>query len=230
MTGDDPRGTPSLLPLFAWLSPAFPVGAFAYSHGIETAVDAGWIHDAASLEAWLGDLLRHGSARQDAVLAAESWRLARTREAEGLMELNDLALALAPSRERRLETGAMGRAFAETIRTAWPDAYAEALPRGQDIAYPVAFGATASTGGMPIGPSLEALALGFVSNLVSAAVRLGPIGQTDGQRVTASLLPEAQRLGTWAATSTLDDLGACALRSDIAALQHETLYSRLFRS
>ena len=230
MTGVDRQTEPSLLPLFAWLSPAFPVGAFAYSHGVETAVDAGWIHDAASLEAWLGDLLHHGSARQDAVLAAESWRLAQTREAEGLVELNDLALALAPSRERRLETGAMGRAFAETIRTAWPDAFAEALPRGQDIAYPVAFGATAATGGMPIGTSLEALALGFVSSLVSAALRLGPIGQTDGQRVTASLLPEARRLGTWAATSTLDDLGACALRSDIAALQHETLYSRLFRS
>lgn len=222
--------SPSLLPLLAWLSPAFPVGAFAYSHGIETAVDVGWIHDAASLQAWLGDLLRHGSARQDAVLAAESWRLARTGDAECLAELNDLGLALAPSRERRLETAGMGRAFADTIRTAWPEAFSEALPRGQDIAYPVAFGATAATGGMPLQPSLDALALGFVTNLVSAAVRLGPIGQTDGQRVIASLLPEAQRLGTWAATSTLDDLGACALRSDIAALQHETLYSRLFRS
>ena len=229
MIGFDPRQTSPLLPLFAWLSPAFPVGAFAYSHGIETAVDAGWISDAASLASWLGDLLRHGSARQDAVLAAASWRLAKAGDAAGLADLNDLALALAPSRERRLETGAMGRAFAETIRTAWPEASSPALPRDQDIAYPVAFGATASTGGMPLGPSLEALVLGFVSNLVSAAVRLGPIGQTDGQRVTASLLPEARRLGTWAAASTLDDLGACALRSDIAALQHETLYSRLFR-
>ncbi len=230
MTGADSQTTPSLLPLLAWLSPAFPVGAFAYSHGIEAAVDAGWITDAATLEAWLGDLLRHGSARQDAVLAAESWRLARTGEADELAALNDLALALAPSRERRLETGAMGRAFADTIRAAWPEAQALSLPRARDIAYPVAVGATASAGGIPIGPSLEALALGFVSNLVSAAVRLGPIGQTDGQRVTASLLPEARRLGTWAAASTLDDLGACALRSDIAALQHETLYSRLFRS
>ena len=230
MTRADPPGAPSLLPLHAWLSPAFPVGAFAYSHGIEQAVDAGWIHDTASLEAWLGDLLRHGSGRQDTVLAAESWRLGPTGEAEALAELNDLALALAPSRERRLETGAMGRAFADTIRTAWPEAASKALPRDRDIAYPVAFGATAAAGGMPLGPSLEALALAFVANLVSSAVRLGPSGQTDGQRVTASLLPEARRLGTWAATSTLDDLGACALRSDIATLQHETLYSRLFRS
>ena len=228
MTGPDvPDG---LLPLFAWLSPAFPVGAFAYSHGLESAVDAGLIHDAATLEGWLGDLLRHGSARQDAVLAAEAWRLAAPPRGGELADLNDLALALAPGRERRLETGGTGRAFAEAIRASWPEAACPALPTAGDVAYPVAFGAAAGTAGLPLPESLGALALAFVGNLVSAAVRLGPIGQTDGQRVTAALLDEARRLGAWAAHSTLDDLGGCALRSDIAALQHETLYSRLFRS
>lgn len=226
MTGPDP----SPLQLFAWLSPAFPVGAFAYSHGLESAVDEGQVQDAASVEAWLGDLLRHGSARQDAVLAAEAWRRAPAGDAGALAELNDLALALAPSRERRLETGGTGRAFADAIRASWPEAHCPALPRGEDVAYPVAFGAAAGTAGLPLRASLEALALGVVGNLVSAAVRLGPIGQTDGQRVTAALLPEARRLGAFAAASTLDDLGACALRSDVAALRHETLYSRLFRS
>ena len=226
---------PSLLPLFAWLSPAFPVGAFAYSHGLESAVDAGLVRDGASLEGWIGDLLRHGSARQDGVLAAEAWRLASGERAAlalapAFAELNDLALALAPSRERRLETGGTGRAFATAIRAAWPDADCPALPRDGDLAYPVAFGAAAGAAGLPLGPSLAALALGFVGNLVSAAVRLGAIGQTEGQRVTAALLPEARALGARAAGTTLDDLGACALRSDIAALQHETLYSRLFRS
>lgn len=226
MTVED---APSLLPLFVWLSPAFPVGAFAYSHGLESVVDAGLVHDAGTLADWLGDLLRRGSARQDAVLAAEAWR-AGGGDLSGLLELNDLALALAPTRERRLETGATGRAFTDAIRAAWPDAACAALTGVGDVAYPVAFGASAGRSGLPLGPSLEALALTFVGNLVSAAVRLGPIGQTDGQRVTAALLPEARRLGGWAAASTLDDLGACALRSDIAALHHETLYSRLFRS
>ncbi len=226
MSGSDAHA----LQLFAWLSPAFPVGAFAYSHGLESAVDDGLVHDAGSLAAWLGDLLRHGSARQDAVLAAEAWRLARAGDASAMTALNDLALALAPSRERRLETGGTGRAFADAIRAAWPDGHCPALPRQGDVAYPVAFGAAAGTAGLPPVPSLQGLALGFVGNLVSAAVRLGPIGQTDGQRVTAESLPEARRLGAWAAASTLDDLGACALRSDIAALRHETLYSRLFRS
>ncbi len=227
------RDGPSLLRLFAWLSPAFPVGTFAYSHGVESAVEAGLVRDAATLEAWIGDLLRVGSARQDAVLAAEAWRLVDGEPAgadAALAELNDLALALAPSRERRLETGATGRAFTEAVRASWPDALVEALPSVGDIAYAVAFGAAAAAGGLPLSPSLEALALSFVGNLVSATVRLGPIGQTDGQRVTAALLPEARALGGWAACSTLDDLGACALRCDIASLQHETLYSRLFRS
>lgn len=228
MTGPDAPA--DLLRLFAWLSPAFPVGAFAYSHGLESAVDAGLVHDAATLQAWLGDLLRHGSARQDAVLAAEAWRLAAMPGGGGLADLNDLALALAPGRERRLETGGTGRAFAEAIRASWPEAACPALPTAGDIAYPVAFGAAAGTAGLPLSPSLAALALAFVGNLVSAAVRLGPIGQTDGQRVTAALLDETRRLGSWAARSGLDDLGGCALRSDIAALQHETLYSRLFRS
>lgn len=223
----------SPLQLFAWLSPAFPVGAFAYSHGLEAAVDAGLVRDARDLEGWIGDLLRHGSARQDAVLAAEAWRIAGRGDAAAgrdMADLNELALALAPSRERRGETAGTGRAFAETIRAAWPGAACPALPRGRDVAYPVAVGATAGRAGLPPVPSLSALALAFVGNLVSAAVRLGPIGQTDAQRVTAALLPEAARLGGWAASSTLDDLGACALRSDVAALQHETLYSRLFRS
>ena len=221
---------PVPLPLFAWLSPAFPVGAFAYSHGLESAADADLVRDAGTLEDWLRDLLRQGSGRQDAVLAAESWRCAEAGDAAALAEVNDLALALAPSRERRLETGQTGRAFADAIRSAWPLATAEALPRGEDIAYPVAFGAAAGKAGFPLGPCLEALLLAFAANLVSAAVRLGIVGQTDGQRVIAALLPEAQELCAGLAGSTLDDLGAFALRSDIAALQHETLYSRLFRS
>lgn len=220
----------STLPLLAWLSPAFPVGAFAYSHGLETAVDEGLVHDAASLLAWILALIEHGSGRQDAVLAAAAWRAAAAHDADALADLNDLALALAPSRERRLETAGMGTAFVEATRAAWPDAASPALPSGRDIAYPVAFGSAAGTARVPLLPSLEAFGLAFGQTLVSAAVRLGPIGQTDGQRVTAALIAPARDLARWAATTTTDDLGACAFRSDIAALQHETLYSRLFRS
>ena len=219
----------SLLPLMAWLSPAYPVGAFAYSHGLEAAVEAGIVTDAAGTEAWLRDLFDHGSVRQDAVLAAAAWRAARS-DAEALLEANALALALAPSRERLLETASMGRAFVEATRAAWPKAVSPALPAAGDIAYPVGFGSACGMMSIPLRPSLDAFGLAFASNLVSAAVRLGPIGQTDGQRIVARLTAEARALGGWAETTTLADLGTCAFRSDIAALQHETLYSRLFRS
>lgn len=217
----------ALVPLLVWLSPAFPVGAFAYSHGLEEAVDAGLVEDRAGLEAWIGDLMRQGSIRQDAVLAAAAWR--EGRDAAALAEINDLALALASARERRLETAATGRAFADILAAAWPRAAAAPFPAGE-LAYPVAFGAAAAAEGLPLVPALEAYALAFAANLVSAALRLGPIGQTDGQRVTAALAPEASRLAASAAATPLDGLGSCAFRSDLAALRHEQLYSRLFRS
>ncbi len=219
-----------LLPLLAWLSPAYPVGAFAYSHGLEAAMDASLLRDAAAAEEWIGDLMQHGSIRQDAVLAAAAWRIAAAEEAASLAELNDLALALAPSRERRLETASTGRAFVEVTRAAWPQAIAPGLPAEGDVAYPIAFGSAAGRLGLPLAPCLQAFGLAFVANLVSAVLRLGAIGQTEAQRIVAALAGPAEALGAWASQTTLDDLGACALRSDIASLHHETLYSRLFRS
>ncbi len=123
----------------------------------------------------------------------------------------------------------MGTAFCSAIRAAWGEAASAFLPE-REVAYPVAFGAACAAQGLARRPCLESFGLAFVQNLVSAAVRLGPIGQTDGQRVTAALLPAVRELADFAAQSTLDDLGGCAFRSDIAAMRHETLYSRLFRS
>jgi urease accessory protein len=217
---------PSLLPLLAWTSPAFPVGAFTYSHGLEAAAEDGRLPDAAALQSWLRDLLGYGSARNDAVLAAAAWRAAN--HAHDLADLNDLALALCPSRERRLETVGQGDAFAVAVRAAWPDAAAPWPAR--DLAYPVAFGSACGRAGLPLEPALAFFAHAAVGNLVSAAIRLGIVGQTDGQRVIAALGPDVTALATMAAVATLDDLGSCAQVSDIASMRHETLYSRLFRS
>lgn len=216
----------AILPLSIWLSPAFPVGAFAYSHGLEWAVECGMVRDAASLREWSCDLLAHGSARNDAILLAEAWRGAR--DPARLANVHELALALAPSRERRLETSAQGAAFVTAIRAAWPCGTLDALDG--DVAYPVALGAAAAGHDLPLLPTLEQFLLAFVANLVSAAVRLGPIGQTDGQRVTAALLPLIRETALFAHDSTLDELGSATLASDLASMQHETQYSRLFRS
>ena len=215
--------------LQAWLSPAFPVGGFAYSHGLEAAVDAGDVTDAATLRQWLLDLVEHGPVRNDMILLVAAMRAADEAELAGV---NALALALSPSRERRLETQAQGDAFAIAANAAFP---CEALTRfvaltPSGAAYPVALGVAAAGHGVPVLPACRAFGLAFIAALVSAAVRLGPIGQTDGQRTLASLIPAITAAAAFAAGSTPDDLGGAAIRSDIASMRHETQYSRLFRS
>jgi len=222
----------ALLPLMVWLSPAFPVGGFAYSHGLEWAFETGDLTDAEGLADWLDALVEHGSLRNDLIFFAAAWRASGEGGAAALREVAELALALANSAERRLETVTQGNAFVAAIAASWPCASIAALRAAWagDVAYPIAVGVAASGHGLPLGPSLEAFALAFIANLVSAAVRLGVVGQTDGQKVIARLTPTLRVAATRAETMALDDLGGCVFRSDLASLQHETQYSRLFRS
>jgi len=215
------------LPLLIWLSPAFPIGAFAYSHGLEWAVEAGDIDDGASLRLWLEDLTRHGSLRNDALLLAAAWRAA-PHDGE-LDAINALALALAPSAERYLEISAQGNAFARAVAQAWPCPALERLA-ARDVAYSVGLGVAAAETAIALEATLAGFALAAHGNLISAALRLGTIGQSEALTLTAALLPGLQELARFAADATLDDLGGCAFRSDIASLRHETQYSRLFRS
>jgi urease accessory protein len=220
----------SLLPLMLWLSPAFPVGAFAYSHGLEWAVEAGDISDASSLEVWLIDLLDLGAPRADAILFTASFRAAAAGDGPALVETNALAVALAFSAERRLETTAQGAAFVRAAQAGWDCEPLRQLEGEHAIAYPPAVAAAAAGHGLPLEASLQAFVLALVANGVSAVVRLGPIGQTDGQKILATLIPNIRALSHEAACTTLADLGGAAFRSDIAAMRHETQYSRLFRS
>jgi len=228
-----PNGPLDALPLMVWLSPAFPVGSFAFSHGIEWAVQAGDVRDAETTARWIGGLLAHGGLRNDCVLAAAAWRAVSERDGRGLGDVVELALALAGSRERHLETAAQGNAFLVAVRAAWETStvdWAADVLAGREVAYPVAVGSTASAHGIALLSTLEMFALAVVQNLVSATIRLSTLGHTDGQRVIAALLPETRRLAQWASLSTLDDLGGSVFRSDLAALRHETQYTRLFRS
>jgi len=220
--------------LLAWMSPAFPVGAYSHSHGLEWAVADGTVTSAASLEAWLTDILRHGGARADAILFAHAWRAAAAGDTAGLDAVADLAAAFQPSKERFLEATAQGRAFLTAVMAAWPDprlaALARAFPADRPLSYPVAVAIAAAAHAVPLAAALTGMVSAFVANLVSAGVRTIPIGQTDGQRIVAALAPLVAETAAAATIAPLDDLGGAAFRADIASMQHETQYTRLFRS
>lgn len=219
--------------LMTWLSPAFPVGAFTYSHGLEWAVEDGTVTSAAALVAWLSDILRHGAGRGDAILLVAAFRAAAEGKADDLQEVAELAYALQPSKERRLESGAQGRAFATAIADTWgaptlADLVGRLAP--EPVAYPVAVAAAASDHRLPLAETVEAYLTAFAANLVSAAVRAVPLGQTEGQRTIRDLAPIVSAVAAEALHASLDDLGGASLRADIASMAHETQYTRLFRS
>jgi urease accessory protein len=220
------------LPLLVWLSPSFPVGSFAYSHGIEWAVESGDIKNAETCAAWLAVLLEHGGAWSDAVLLAATHRAVEQENDIALREAAELAAALAPSKERKLETLKQGDAFLLAVKSAWPCAAMDRLAKvwPGETAFPVAVGVASAGHKLALIPALEAYLVAFVSNLVSAAVRLVPLGQTDGTKIIARLAPLARETAARSAQSTLDDVGGAAFRSDISSMRHETQYTRLFRS
>ena len=216
-----------------WLSPAFPVGAFTYSHGLEWAVEDGTVTTAAALTAWLSEILRHGAGRSDAILLAHAFRAATEGRARDLREIAELAYALQPSKERRLESGAQGRAFVTAITDTWgaPTLVDLAERLAPDpVAYPVAVGIAAADHRLPLADTVEAYLTAFAANLVSAAVRAVPLGQTEGQRTIRDLTPVVSAVADEALNASLDDVGGAALRADIASMAHETQYTRLFRS
>jgi urease accessory protein len=234
---DDRRGmtegeAAALYRLMTWLSPSFPVGAFSYSSGIEWAVEAGDIVDAASLREWLAAMLSDGSGFCDGALLAATHRAASMRDDTGLREIAELAAAFVPSRERQLETTTQGRAFIEIARTAWTCDGLDQMIAACDgaIVYPVAVGIVSAAHGIQLEPVLHAFFHAVVSNWISAGARLIPLGQTDSQRVLAALEPVVVTTAQRARQASPHDLGSATFRADLASLRHETQYTRLFRS
>ena len=231
-TGTDRLEAAALYRLMTWLSPAYPVGAFSYSSGIEWAVEAGDIGGAETLCRWIEAMLSAGAGMSDGIFFSHAYRAVAGGEDAALVEIAELAAAFVPTRERFLETTAMGRAFLEVTQAAWPCAAFASLQRlwTGPVAYPIGV-ATASSGhGVPLGPALHGFLTAVSSNWVSAGIRLIPLGHTDGQRIMKALEPTVTATANRALTARLDELGSAVFRTDIASAKHETQYTRLFRS
>jgi urease accessory protein len=217
-----------LLPLFAWLSPSYPVGSYAYSHTLEWAVEVGDVRDEVTLRDWLIDFINFGAGRNDVILFANSYRAVEAADAAALDEVHELALALSPSAELYLETTQQGRSFLDATLAAWPSPQLHSMEG--DVAFPVAVGMAAAAHRIPLGTAAQGFLFALVQTLVSAAIRLAPIGQTTGTRVVAALRGEVMRCAGACILLPLDAVGGATFRADLGSFHHENQYTRIFRS
>ena len=216
----------ALYRLLSWLSPSYPVGAFSYSHGLEYAVETGDVADADDLAGWIAAVLLDGSGRIDGTLFRESYAAALGRNWKRLNETAEMSHAFQATAELALESRAQGEAFLKCTRSVWPT---ETLDRLDDKAtYPVAVAAACAGHGIPVETGIHAWFHAFAANLVSAGVRLIPLGQTNGQRALAALAGTVAQVA--ARIVPMTDLGTAAPLLDLASMRHETQYTRLFRS
>ena len=220
-----------LLRLQSWLSPTFPIGAFSYSHGLEYAVEAGLVHDRASLIDWLEADLRHGSGRNEVIFLAS----AMAADDAVFLSVAELAAVSFASSELALEGLSQGEAFLLTVMRAWPNDAVSArrnLLREADIAPSLAIAMAMACAGHGIEPAavLPLYLQAWLANLINAAVRLVPLGQTDGQLAQAAMEDAVMSMAQQARTAGPDDLGSAAVMVDWASMQHENQYTRLFRS
>lgn len=220
----------ALYRLMTWLSPAYPTGAFSYSHGIEYAVEVGFVTDCESLTGWIGHIVCEGAGRVDAMLFRAAYEVADDDCAlDGVAEL---AAAFRGTAETALESAQQGAAFFVTTRRAWPnprlEAFAARHPDGV-AALPVAV-ALACVGCVPLESALSAYLQAFGANLVSAGVRLIPLGQSDGQRAVVALESYVHRAARAALVTPIEGIAAAAPMVDWTSMRHETQYTRLFRS
>jgi urease accessory protein len=226
-------GAYPLYRLLAWLSPAYPIGAFSYSHGVETAVEEGLIKDRASLVTWLESVLLLGTGVVDGALFVAAWRTADAQDWTSFDAIAERAAAWRGTSEMALESRQQGGSFLSITRTAWSHPTLEAVHErlAGELSLPVAVGLAAAVHGIALDRALEGYLHAFTANLISAAVRSVPLGQSDGQIALASLEP-AVRQATEAAlaVTSLDEVGTATPLLDWCSLRHETQYTRLFRS
>jgi urease accessory protein len=237
MMNDEQRHFPprALLRLQSWLSPAFPTGSYSYSHALEWAVETGHIRDREGLVDWLEADLCYGSGRNEAIFFSEAWRCTVCDDHARLFETAELAAAFRGTAELALESSQQAASSLATLRRVWPDCVLDRLSEAlhENRVQPclaVVLGVRLARQGIPASLALPAFLQAYIANLVTAGVRLIPLGQTDGQLAIAELEQAVLAASAQAEKLTIDDLGSAAFIVDLASMAHETQYTRLFRS
>ena len=198
-------------------------------------MEAQYVRDLGSLVEWLKADLCYGSIRNEAIFFNEAWRAVTSCDGAKLLEIAELAGAFRGTAEFALESSQQAAASLAVLRRVWPDGLLDWLARALNerqipAAQAVVLGAGSARQGLPVEVALPAYLQSYVGNLVSAAVRLIPLGQTAGQLAIAGLEEAVLGASTSARDSTIDDLGSAAFMVDLVSMAHETQYTRLFRS
>ena len=201
--------------LLSWFSPNFPIGSYNFSHGLEAAIEMNYIRDIVSLENWINYLINFGSAKTDTILLSNSY--------QG-KNINELAFALCPSKERWIETKQLGNAFCKNIKDNW------SFNVGNNLAYPVAIGKAGAFFKIPLEQLLITFMQSFVSNLINVGIKHIPLGQSDGQKILVKLLPNIRKLALKYKECEIDDIGTSAFISDLTSMYHETLNNRIYQT
>ena len=201
--------------LLTWFSPSFPIGSFNFSHGLEAAIEYGFLYDAMSLEEWIGHLILNGAGKTDSVLLAKAYNGE---------EVNELAFALCPSKERWIETSNLGKAFCKNIKENW------GYKIDANLAYPIAIGKAGSYFKIPLEKLLIAFLQSFVSNLINVGIKHIPLGQSEGQKILINSLPIIKKQANIHKITKVNNLGSSAFLSDLSSMYHETLNNRIYQT
>ena len=201
--------------LLSWFSPNFPIGSYNFSHGLESAIDKNFVNNVVSLKDWIVYLINYGSGKTDSILLSHSY--------QG-KDINELAFALCPSKERWIETKQLGNAFCKNINENW------SFNIGSNLAYPVAVGKAGAFFNIPLDQLLLAFMQSFVSSLVNVGIKHIPLGQSDGQKILIKLLPIVKELALNYKECEIDDIGTSAFISDLTSMYHETLNNRIYQT
>ena len=201
--------------LFSWFSPNFPIGSFNFSHGLEAAVEMKFIHDSFTLENWISNLITDGSGKTDVILLSNAYRG---------KNINELALALCPSKERWIESIKLGKSFSKNIRDNW------SYNIEDDLTFPVALGKAGSFFSIPLDQLLIIFLQSFASNLITFGMKHIPLGQSAGQKILINLIPIIQAQSMKYKNYDIKDIGSSAFISDLASMYHENLKNRIYQT